>query len=72
MALSTWPDKHSTQPSSLRQNTSHDTAVDIGQPEVAAGITTGESLVIEAHKVQNRRVKVAYMNLVFNGLKTNP
>ena len=65
MAPSTWPDKHSTQPSSLRQNTPHDTAVDIGQPEVAAGIPIGEPLVIEAHEVQNRLVKVVNMNRVF-------
>ena len=70
MAPSTWPDKHSTQPSSLRQNSSHDSAVDIGQPEVAAGIPIGEPLVIEAHEVQNRLVKVVNMNRVFYGLKT--
>ena len=51
----------------LRQNIVHDPAVDVGQPEVAAGEAVGEPLVVEPHKMQNRRVQISHVNLVFGG-----
>ena len=42
--------------------------VHIGETEVAALITVGELLVIEAHQFQNRGVQVMHVHLVLNGL----
>ena len=39
-------------------------AVDVGEPEIAAGVAVGELLVVEAEQVQDRRVQVVDVDLV--------
>ncbi len=43
---------------SLRDDVVGNGAVDVGQAEVASGVTIGQLLVVEAHQVQNRGVKI--------------
>ena len=52
-----------------RNNIADNPAVDVGQPKVPAGIAVGQSFVIKAHQVQDRRVKVMDVNRVFGRLK---
>ena len=39
----------------------------VGQAEVAAGVAVGEAFVVEAHLVQQRRVKVVNVDSVLDG-----
>ena len=57
---------HCFSPSSLssRQDVSDDVAVDVGQAVVTAAEAVGESLVVEAHEVQDGRVEVVNMDLL--------
>ena len=43
--------------------------MNVGQPEVAAGVAVGELLVVEAEQVQNRRVQVVNVDFVLDGSK---
>ena len=46
-----------------------DLAVDVGQPEVAAGVAVGELLVVEAQQMEDRGVQVVDVDLVLDGLE---
>ena len=39
----------------------------VGQAEVAAGVTVGEPLVVEAEQVQDRGVQVVHVDAVLDG-----
>ena len=43
-------------------------AVDIGEAVIAAAMPVGQSFVIEAHDVQDRRVQVVDVDLVLHGV----
>ncbi len=45
-------------------------AVNVGETVVAAAVSVRESLVIEAHQVQDGRVQVVDVDLVFHGVPT--
>ena len=42
----------------LRDDVADYLAVYVGQPEVATSVAVGQPFVVEAHQMQNRRVKV--------------
>ena len=42
----------------------------VGQPEIPAGVAVRQSLVVEAHQVQDGRVQVVDMHGIFNRLET--
>ena len=44
----------------------HDVAVDIGQAEVAPGVTVSELGMIEPHEVQNGRMQIVRMYRVLD------
>src|SRR6185295_5485614 len=46
------------------QELADDVAFDVGEPEVAAGVTEGQLQVIQAQQVQDRRVQVVDVDLV--------
>ena len=46
-----------------------DFAVNIGEPEVAAGVAVSEFSVIEAELIQDGRVEVVDVDFVFDGLE---
>ena len=48
------------------QNLLDHLAVDVGQPEVAAGVPVGESLVVQPQQVQDGRVQVVDVHLVLD------
>src|SRR5207253_4590675 len=48
------------------ENVADDTAMDIGETEVAAGVAVGQSFVVEAHEVQDRGVQVVDVDPVFH------
>jgi len=43
-------------------------SVNIGQAEVAPGITVGEAFVVKAEQVKNRRLQVVKVHPVFRGI----
>ena len=43
-----------------------DVAVDVGQPEVAAGVFVGQRLVIESQQMEDRRVQIVEVHAVFH------
>ena len=43
-----------------------DVAVDVGQPEVAAGVFVGQRLVIEPQQMEDRRVQIVEVHAVFH------
>ena len=45
-----------------------DVAVNVSQAEVAAGVTIGQSLVVEPEKTQDRGVQVVHVHLVLDGV----
>ena len=51
-----------------REDLPDDMAVDVGEAVVAAAVAVGQSLVIEAHQVQDRRVQVVDVDLVLHGV----
>src|SRR5947207_12717123 len=51
------------------QNVADDVAVDVGEAEVAAGVAVGEALVVEAQKVQDRRLDVVDVDSVLDGIE---
>ena len=51
-----------------RKDLTNDMAVNVGQTIVAAGMAISESLVVEAHQVQDRRVQVVNVDLVLDGV----
>ena len=57
-------------PFDLGEEVFDDVAMDIGEAEVTAAVSVGEFLVIEAEKVEHRRVEVVNVDLVFDGLKS--
>jgi hypothetical protein len=44
----------------LRQNLTHDAAVDVGEAVIAASVAPGEALVVEAQEVQHRGVQAVW------------
>ena len=42
-----------------------DIAVYVGQAEVSSSMPAGELLVIKTHEMQNRRMQIANVNIVF-------
>src|SRR5262245_46931229 len=54
----------------LRDQFPDDVTVDVGETEVAAGVTEGEFFVIETEQRQNRRVQVVHVDIVLDGLET--
>ena len=44
-------------------------AEDVGQPEIAAGMTEGEAFVVEAQELQHRRVQVVNRDRILDGPK---
>jgi hypothetical protein len=48
----------------------YDSAVDIGEAKVAAGVTVSEFFVIEAEEPQDRGVEIVNVNLVLNRSET--
>src|SRR5271165_5970323 len=52
------------------QDFTNDVAVNVGEAVVAAGVAKGQPLVVEAHHVQDGRVQVVDVNLVFHGMPT--
>ena len=50
------------------QDAPDDLAVDVGQPEVAAGVAIGQPGVIEAQQVEDRGVEVVDVDLVVDGV----
>ena len=55
---------------SLRDDVPHHSSRDIGEPEIAAGMTVGQLLVVEAEQVQHGRVEIVNARSVFDGAKT--
>src|SRR5688500_1979912 len=51
----------------LSQNLLDHPAIDVGQPEVAAGVAEGQPLVVEAQQVQDRGVQIVDVYLVLHG-----
>src|SRR5690606_15518286 len=47
----------------------NDPAMDVGQPEVATGITVRKLFVVEAHHAQHRGVQVVDVNAIFDRLE---
>src|SRR5205807_449803 len=46
------------------KNLPNDVAVDVGEPEVAAGVAVGEPGMVQAHQVEDRRVEVVDVHRV--------
>lgn len=42
----------------------------VGQPEITACVAIGQAFMIQAHEIQNRRVKVMDMDFVLGGVVT--
>src|SRR5437016_2881989 len=55
---------------SLRQNLSHDSPVNIGQPKIPAGVPVSELFVVKAEQMQKRRVQIVNVNFVFDRLES--
>ena len=49
------------------QNLFHDSAMHVGQSEIAAGVAVGEAFVVEAHQVQQRGVEIVDVDSVLDG-----
>lgn len=47
----------------------NDISMNVGEAEVAASVTEGEPLVIEAKQVEERGVEIVNVDFVFDGLK---
>ncbi len=43
--------------------------VHVGEPEVAAGVVEGELLVVEAEKVEDRRLEVVHVHRVLGDVE---
>src|SRR4051812_2843903 len=52
----------------LRQNLLHHMSIHIREAEVAAGVAVGEFFVIQAQRMQDRRVHVVHVDLVLDRL----
>ena len=52
-----------------RQQPLHHATVNIREPEVAACVTIGETLMIEAEQMQDRRVQIVDMHAIRLGFK---
>src|SRR5690606_37343696 len=48
-----------------RQNVMHDRAMDVGESEVAALVTVGELLVVDAEAVEDGGVEIVHVDGVF-------
>lgn len=44
--------------------------MDVGEAEVAAGVTVGETGVVEAELIEDGRVEVVHVDLILNGFET--
>src|SRR5262245_28754653 len=53
----------------LRDQLFDDPPMDVGQPEVAAGVAVGEASVVAAEELENRGVQVVNMDRLFDGLE---
>jgi hypothetical protein len=51
--------------SSSSQNVLHDSAVHIGQAEVAAGVAVSQLLVVESQEMQQCRMQIVHVDLAF-------
>ena len=51
-----------------RDDVTHHAAGDIGQAEIPPGVAVRQPLVVEAQRVQDRRVQVVHVDLVLHGL----
>src|SRR5947199_3640611 len=72
-ASDSWPFQQAdrTRPADSRsgdQFADHMT-VDVGEPEIAAGMAEGEVFVIETKQLENRCVKIVNVDIVFYRLK---
>src|SRR5437762_1200457 len=72
-ASDSWPFQQAdrTRPAGSRsgdQFADHMT-VNVGEPEIATGMAEGEFFVIETKQLENRRVKIVNVDLVFHRLK---
>ena len=56
-------------PVTLRHNIVDHIAGDIGEAEIAAAVTVGELLVIDAHQIQNSRVDIVHLDGLFLGFE---
>ena len=52
----------------LGEDVANNFSVNIGQAEVAPGITVGEAFVVKAEQVKNRRLQVMKVHPVFRGV----
>ena len=50
------------------ENLADDVSTDVGQAEIAAGVAIGQLLVVQAQQVQDRRVQIVDVDLVFDGV----
>src|SRR4051794_13860709 len=50
----------------LSDDVVHDAAMHIGQPEVAAAVVIGQSLVIDAEQMEDRGVQIMNVDAIFN------
>src|SRR5271167_437970 len=55
------------QENNLRNNTLNDFAFDVRQAEVAAAESVNQARVIQAQKVQDRRMQIADADLILDG-----
>ena len=53
-------------PARSRDQLPNDTAIDISEAEIAAGMPEGELFVIEAQELQNRGVQIVDMHFVLD------
>src|SRR5262245_3951656 len=54
------------KPTPLRDQLTNHTAVDVGQPKIAARIAVRESLVVEPEQVQNRGVQIVDVHAILD------
>src|SRR6266542_4336017 len=55
---------------SLRQDFLHHAPVNIGQPKIPARVAVSELFVVKAEQMQERRVQIVDVNLVFDRLES--
>jgi len=50
------------------QDVAYDSAMNIGQAEIAAAVVVGESLVIQTEQMENRGMEIMDVDAVFDGM----
>src|SRR6185436_16298304 len=63
----TSPPWYSSREKLLRHYARHDMSMHVGEAEIAAIVTIGQLLVIEAEQMQHRGVKIVHVNFVSDG-----